>query len=227
MLTHCPSCNKPLQLTNKQTASLEQALAQLAPGKLLTIKCPKCHDSIALDRAGIASHNQIHSIQPPSPPKLDWLAMGLFQNVDKVDDVPTALILHQDGKQRKSISDALETVGYQVGTVDSVAEAMEGMRFVNFSCIVFQANLEGPLEQSSFHAYMSSLSMAQRRNIFYILIGPQFHTLYDLEALAHSANLTVNSGDLRHLDIVLRTTIPAYEELFGPMLEERAAYGRR
>jgi hypothetical protein len=108
-----------------------------------------------------------------------------------------------------------------------VADAMEGIRLVNFFCIVLQAELEGSLERSSFHAYMRNLPMAQRRSIFYILIGDQFHTLYNLEALVHSANLTVNSGDLRHLDVVLRTSTPAYEELFGLMLEERTAYGKR
>jgi hypothetical protein len=69
--------------------------------------------------------------------------------------------------------------------------------------------------------------MDRRRYIFYILIGEQFHTLYNLEALAFSANLTVNTADLRHLDIVLRKSIPAYEELFGPMLEELGVYGKR
>ena len=74
---------------------------------------------------------------------------------------------------------------------------------------------------------MCNLPMERRRYIFYIIIGDNFHTLYDLEALAYSANLTVNSSDLQHLDIVLRKSIPAYEELFGPFLEELNAYGKR
>ncbi|MCL2341155.1 MAG: hypothetical protein FWC49_05565 [Proteobacteria bacterium] len=226
MLTHCPSCQKSLQLTKEQITRLELALAQLAPGKLLTIKCPLCREPILLDKTGEAPH-QNSPVQPPPPPKLDWLEMGLFQNADKVEDVPTALVLHTDNEQRKRIDEAMESVGYQVIMVDSVADAMDGMRLVNFSCIVFQADLEGPLEQSTFHNYMRDLPMATRRNMFYILIGDQFHTLYNLEALAHSANLTIHTNDLRHLDIILRTSIPAYEELFGLMLEERAAYGKR
>ena len=87
--------------------------------------------------------------------------------------------------------------------------------------------MDGTLEQSTFHAYMRSLTMERRRYIFYILIGNDFHTLYNLEALAYSANLTVNSSDLSHLDIVLRKSIPDYEELFGPFLEELNAYGKR
>ncbi|MCL2789393.1 MAG: zinc-ribbon domain-containing protein [Desulfobulbus sp.] len=226
MLTHCPSCKKPLQLTDEQIARLEQALAQLAPGKLLTIKCPMCRNAISLDKTEKTPPDQSNPVQQPPPPKLEWLTMGLFQNMDKVEDVPKALLLHQDNGQRKGIGESLESVGYQVVMVNSMADAIESLRFINFSCIVFQANLEGPLEQSSFHAYMRRMPMEQRRYIFYILIGDQFHTLYDLEALAHSTNLTVNSGDLQHLDVVLRKSIPAYEELFGPMLEERGTYGK-
>jgi hypothetical protein len=227
MLTHCPICLQPLPLTDDQIARLEQALTQLAPDKLLTLKCPVCRKAISLDQTGLPPQKPSCHVQPPPPPNLDWLEMGLFQNVEKVEDVPMALVLHRDDDQRKRIGEALEAVGYQVCMADTVADAMEGMRFVNFASIIFQTTMEGPLEQSEFHHHMRNLSMDRRRYIFYILIGDQFHTLYNLEALAFSANLTVNSGDLRHLDIVLRKAIPAYEELFGPMLEEMGAYGKR
>jgi hypothetical protein len=226
MLTHCPSCQQPLQLTDDQIARLEQALGQLAPGKRLTMKCPLCRKSISLEKSGLPPQKPACHVQPPPPPSLDWLQAGLFQGEEKVEDVPMALVLHQADEQQKQIGEALEAVGYQVFMADTVIDALERMRFVNFSCIAFQATLEGNLEQSTFHAHMRKLSMDRRRYIFYILIGEHFQTLYNLEALAYSANLTVNTGDLRYLDIVLRKSIPSYEELFGPMLEELGAYGK-
>jgi hypothetical protein len=93
--------------------------------------------------------------------------------------------------------------------------------------VVFQADLEGNLDESSFHDHMRTLTMERRRYIFYILMGAHLHTLYNLEALAHSANLTVSTADLRHLDVVLRKAIHAYEELFGPLLDELSTYGKR
>lgn len=227
MLTHCPACQGSLQLNGDQIARIEQALTQLAPGKLLAIKCPLCRQTISLDKSGAPPKKPGATVQPPPPPNLDWLQSGIFQGEEKVEDVPMALVLHTADDQRKRIGQSLESVGYQVFKADTAEEALERMRFVNFSCIVFQASLEGALEQSSFHAFMRALPMDRRRYIFYILIGEQFHTLYNLEALAYSANLTVNTGDLRHLDIVLRKAIPDYEELFGPILEEMGAYGRR
>ncbi len=227
MLTHCPFCQKSLELTNEQNSRLEQALSQLLPGKILTMKCPLCRSAITLDKTGFPPQSPANQVLPPPPPSLDWLKSGIYQGEDKVEDVPMALVLHQPDEQRKHIGEALETVGYQVFMADTVVDAMERMRFVNFSCVALQANLEETLEQSTFHIYMRNLPMERRRYIFYILIGDNFHTLYDLEALACSANLTVNSSDLRHLDIVLRKSIPAYEELFGPFLEELNAYGKR
>lgn len=227
MLTHCPFCHKSLELTDEQSSRLEQALSLLTPGKILTIKCPLCRSAITLDKTGLPPQNSVNQIIPPPPPTLDWLKSGLYQGEEKVEDVPMALILHQPDEQRQRIGEALEAVGYQVFMADTVVNAMERMRFVNFSCVVLQANMDGTLAQSSFHAYMRNLTMERRRYIFYILIGNDFHTLYNLEALAYSANLTVNSSDLSHLDIVLRKSIPDYEELFGPFLEELNACGKR
>jgi len=227
MLTHCPACQRPLQLSAEQIARLEQALSKLAPGKSLAMKCPACRGTIPLDKSGRPLVNVANPVQPPPPPNLDWLQSGLYQGEEKVEDVPMALLLHQPGEQRQHIGEALETVGYQVFMADTVNEAMERMRFVNFSCIALQADLEGTLAQSTFHAHMCNLTMERRRYLFYILIGDIFHTLYDLEALAYSANLTVNTADLRHFDLVLRKSIPSYEDLFGPLLEELNAYGKR
>jgi hypothetical protein len=221
MLTHCPLCQHSLHFTDDQLSRLEQALAQLAPGKLLAMKCPQCRDAISLDKKGCSPQ------EPPPAPNLDWLHAGLFQGEEKVEDVPMALVLHQANEQRQRIGESLETVGYQVFMAETVGDALERMRFVTFSCIAFQAQLEGTLEQSSFHSFMRKLPMDRRRYLFYILIGEQFHTLYNLEALTCSANLTVNTADLQYLDIILRKSIPAYEELFGPMLEEMGVYGKR
>ena len=226
MLTHCPSCQQSIPFSDDQLARLEQALTQLTNGKLLALKCPLCRVTISLDKTGHPSQKTVDHVQPPPPPNLDWLQTGLFQGEDKVEDVPMALVLHTDDEQRKRIGTALEDVGYQVFMADTVPDALERMRFVNFSSIVFHAQLEGALNRSKFHAHMRNLPMDRRRYIFYILIGPHFHTLYNLEALTHSANLTINTEDLRYLDVILRKAIPAYEELFGPLLEELGAYGK-
>lgn len=226
MLTHCPSCRQPFQLTDEQRIRLEQALSQLAPGKVLQLKCPLCRGTIALENSGLPQQPAGH-VMPPPPPPLDWLHTGVYRGEEKVEDVPMALVLHRQDDQRQLIGKALEAVGYQVFMTETATDALEQMRFVNFSCIVFHIDLEGGVAQSAFHAHIRKLPMDRRRYIFYILLGSSFHTLYDLEALSCSANLTVNTRDLPHLDVILRKAIPAYEELFGAFLEELEVSGRR
>jgi hypothetical protein len=85
--------------------------------------------------------------------------------------------------------------------------------------VVLHDEFDGPLSQSSFHREMSALPMDRRRSIFYALIGKQWHTLYNMEALAHSANVVVNEAEAAHFDIILKKGLLEQMELFGPYVE--------
>lgn len=227
MISQCPYCHKKLNLSQAQSEKLRQALKALDGDQLLTIKCPFCKEPMTVDSSGQIKL-EAGKVQPPTPPNLDWLKTGLFKGEDKIEDVPMALIVHKSTAQRDSICASIESVGYQTIVSESVQDAIERMRFVNFACVVYQSDYEGEdLDKSTFHDYLRAMSMDRRRYIFYILIGPHFTTLYDIEALSASANLVINTGDLKHLNIILRKSIPEYEELFGPILEELGSYGKR
>lgn len=228
MISSCPHCRLALKFNEAQLTKLQQALNALEAGKRLTIKCPQCKKAIRLDAGGTAESTSTGAITPPPPPNLDWLKAGRLEEEEKVADVPMALILHPDPEAMEKVKGAMESVGYRVLTADSVEEAIEQMRFFSFACVVFHADFEpGGLDNSTFHNYMRKMAMERRRYIFYILFGSKFHSLYDLEAFAYSANLVVSEQDLKHFDMILRKAIPAYEELFGPILEGLNAYGKR
>jgi hypothetical protein len=226
MINACPHCKSSLKLGEAQLAKLQTALAALEPGKKLTLKCPACQKPILLDASSNSTPAK-SGITPPGPPDLGWLKEGKIQDEDHREDIPMALLLYPEGKQQELVRDAIEAVGYQVMTANSVQEAQERMRFVNFACIILHSHFEGPgLEQSTFHKYIREMSMSRRRNLFFIIIGPEFSTLYNLQALSFSANLVVNEKDLLHLGIALRKAIPLYEELFGAYMEELTSAGR-
>ena len=69
-----------------------------------------------------------------------------------------------------------------------------------------------------------TLRPLRRRLIYYVLIGAELRTCYDMEALALSANAVVNERDLPYLEVILKRGFLDYEKLFGPMLEVLGEY---
>ena len=223
----CPNCSKTLKISEK----IQKGLEQLGPGRVLRLSCPKCGKSIALDAGHLPADSQRgeiivgSTIKPPPPPNIQWLKDGVFEEEEVVEDIPQTLILAKPGAERDSISEAVENIGYQSTFANSGKEAMEKLQFTNYASVILHDNFEnGGLRTSSFHQFMRDMAMQKRRFIFYILIGPEFSTLYDLEALAYSANLVVNTSEIPELLTIFRKAIPQYEELFGNLMAEISAY---
>ena len=163
MISSCPHCQNTLKLGDSQKAKLQKALDALAPGKKLTIKCPACQQPIALE-SGAAVQGSAGGLKPPGPPDLSWMKEDSLQDEDKLEDVPMALILFPDNKQREIMRDAIEAVGYQVVFAANIEDAHERMRFVNFACVIQYSQFDGPsLENSDFHKYMREMAMSRHR----------------------------------------------------------------
>lgn len=227
MTITCQNCAKKLKLSDK----IKKGIQQLAPGRMLRLPCPQCGEAIVLDKKSLTpSPNAPRTpakpaVKPPSPPDITWLKEGTFEEEEAVEDIPQTLILIKPGKERDMVTEAVESIGYQASFAESDEEAMEKMQFVNYASVILHSDFRtGNMEDSPFHRFMRDMSMLKRRFIFYILIGPGFSTLYDLEALANSANLVVNTLEVPELLTILRKAIPRYEELFGPLMAEISAY---
>ncbi|ADH86188.1 hypothetical protein [Desulfurivibrio alkaliphilus] len=248
MLSQCPHCHKQLQLTEAQRDKVAQALAALPEGKTLKIGCPLCHNPIHLRRDGSLAHEarpESGAEKAASPPAASSASadlpdkapkppdISLLQQVDEssadeaIRDVPLAMILMAEGDKRRRVTEAMEAQGYQVEFPESAAAAIERMRFVSFAAVVLHSYFEGgKLGDSSFHQHMRKMPMAGRRQLLYVLIGPEFNTLYDLEALTLSANLTVNEQDLDRIKLIIKKSRHDHRQLFGPLLQVMQEHGK-
>ena len=230
MKINCPNCNKQLKLTEKIWASVRQ----LGPGQTIKVKCVHCAVPFGLDASSLAQSDPVSDrsmsgarVKPPEPPGIEWLNDGSFAEKEVVEDIPRALVLMPESANREAVVLAATAVGYRVEHALLPAEAIEKMRFVNYAAVFLHDHFEPQgIDAGDFHQFMRGLNMSRRRYIFYVLLGEQFRTLYDLQALAYSANLVVNDAEIAFIGTVLKKAIPEFETLFGPLMEELQVVGK-
>jgi len=231
MNVQCPRCGTRMKLSDK----LRDSLLALPSGQKARLKCISCSSAITFDPAealGLEQENESGRtsplpLNPPPPPDLQWLRDGDFSNQDVIEDVSRSMILMPAGEGRNIVVQTMEGLGYVVDKPENATDALERLKFLPYASIFLHQEYEpGGWQSGIFYRAMRSMNMNKRRYIFFVLIGKNLHTLYNLEALSLSANLTVRETDLPLLHTVLRKAIPDYDELFGPYIDELRIIGK-
>jgi uncharacterized protein YbaR (Trm112 family) len=240
MIDACPYCKEPLNLTESQWTKIQTALNKLTPGTLLKLGCPHCQKPFDLKPDGTLAGQQFSpvipggpmgarkvKISPPPPPDIGWLSSGQMQEKEIIEDTPMALILMNKAAGVTTVREAFEDEGFLPVFAETVDEALDKMQFSPFAAVVLHSAFgEDALSSNKLHIFMRKMGMTRRRNIHYTLIGPEFKTLYDLQALSNSANLVVNDSDLEHFRLILKKSLHESQKLFGPLAEAMVAQGR-
>lgn len=236
MISTCPHCAKDFNFNEGQLAKIEAALSSLKGGTL-KLKCPRCYEAVELLSDGSLADWRLSAASagqgktgpaPPAPPDIDWLTKGIFKEDERIRDISKALVLIEPGEMRAKVMGALVESFFQPVSVDTIEEALAQLRMVQYDTVVLHSRFAGvKLRKSEVHDYMMRLPMTQRRYMFYILVGPEFHTLYTLEALAHSANLVINERDVEHFKNLYKRGKVDSEELFGPYIAALKEIGAR
>jgi len=137
------------------------------------------------------------------------------------------LILMPRGPGMDTVREAYADEGFLPVFAKNADDAVDRMQFTPFAGVVLHSHIgEEPLSSSKLHIFMRKIAMIRRRNIHYTLIGPEFQTLYDLQALSNSANLVVNDKELDHFRLILKKSLHESQKLFGPLAESLVAQGR-
>lgn len=240
MIDTCPNCREPLNLTETQKAKIQAALDKLPVGNLLKLGCPHCQKPFELKPDGTLPGQQQAKIvaggpkgarkvevAPPPPPDLGWLASGQIQEKEVIEDIPMTLILMNRGPELTAVQEAFKEEGFLTVLPENVDDALDRMQFTPFAAVVLYSRLEeNPLNSNKLHIFMRKMAMSRRRNIHYTLIGPEFRTLYDLQALSNSANLVVNDEDINNFKLIIKKSLHENQKLFGPMAEAQMNHGR-
>lgn len=240
MIKNCPHCQEPLNLSDAQKNKVQLALDKLPPGNLLKLGCPHCQKAFELKpdgnlpgmtvkkaAAGSPKGARKVDIAPPPSPDLSWLASGQMQEEEVIEDTLLALIVLNKGPGMTAVREAYEDEGFIPVFAESVDDALGRLQFTSYAAVVLHSRFEGDsLFANRLHLFMQNMAMIRRRNIHYTLIGPEFQTLYDLEALSHSANVVVNDNELNYFRLILKKSLHESQKLFGPMAEALMSQGR-
>ncbi|MCK4839897.1 MAG: hypothetical protein KAS94_13920 [Desulfobulbaceae bacterium] len=234
MITHCPKCNKALNFSEKQFAKIEDALAVVKTGTL-KLKCPHCKVPMELLADGsladwrqkpVGKASGRDKVEPPRPPDVNWLTTSEFEETETIRDIPRVLILMDPGPARDSVVGAMVESFFQPTTAETKVEAVEQMQAIQFDSVILQSHFDGePFKQSKIHDILKRLPMSRRRYIFYVLIGPEFNTLYSLQALSYSANMVVNEKDAPYMKNIYKKGKSESDAFFLPYINALKEHG--
>ena len=228
----CPHCKKPIEVKKeRETGSKEDAFdvfPDLVIGPESKEETPpqKMQTSIGSKEGREIDSGDVPP--PPGPPDISWIKTGEYGETTQSSEADAVLILMPDGESKSRIADAFQRLGYRIEYANNLGETMEKMVASRYPAIVMHTHFEGvPFEQSRVHNHMKWMPMPKRRYIYYVLIGPELQTLYNLEAFSLSANLVINEKDLDNIHLILRKGFHDHEKLFEPFLDSLEKHKNR
>jgi CheY-like chemotaxis protein len=113
-------------------------------------------------------------------------------------DAETALVCETDVAVRDRLASVLKNMGYQTTQAESAREALKSMRFYLFDMVVLDEHFDCSASgRNEVLAYLQTLNMAIRRQMFVALVSDTYRTMDNMAAFNLSANVIIN---LKHID---------------------------
>ena len=116
----------------------------------------------------------------------------------------TALLCEANPLIRKTITDALDVLDYQITEAESTRDALKRMRYHNYDLFVVNERFDTDNPESNgILLYLERLSMIVRRNMFVALVSDRFRTMDNMMALNKSVNLIINVKNIEDIGKIL------------------------
>lgn len=196
----CNNCQSKFRVPDKK----------IPAGRRATVTCPKCKGKISLESpkgspgggfADTGSNNTYDAAEKP------------FDFIE--EEGLTALVCESNPLVRKTITNALDVLDYQITEAESTRDALKRMRYHNYDLFVINENFDTDNPESNgILLYLERLSMLVRRNMFIALISDRFRTMDNMMALNKSANLIINTKNIDDIGKILSRGITDNEYFY-------------
>ena len=192
----CTSCQKPLSLDE----------TKLPANKEVSFPCPVCKTKLTVDRrnlemAGAAAAAPTESAAPPEAPD------------EEEGFGARALIV---GNDHPALRQAAKLIGF-VPTHFAEAKPARDYFMQEFPPVVFLHPAQVTAPPLEAMAPIVSLTPADRRKAFFILVADSLRTLDGNAAFLYGVNLVVATKDLGAFQQIYRDAFAYHERLYGAM----------
>ena len=148
-----------------------------------------------------------------------------FDFVDS--DAETALICESDETMRQKLTSALHDKGYQTTIAASAREALKSMRFHLFDVVVVNENFDSSTPgHNDVLAYLETLAMGTRRQIFVALVSDNCRTMDNMAAFNKSVNVVINPKNIDDAGTILSGAIADNAAFYHVMKDVLKNMGR-
>lgn len=197
---------------------------KIPAGKRTTVRCPKCKGKISLGpRTGAAGRTV--SFEGTNSNAAYNASEKPFDFIE--EEGLTALVCESNPLVRRTITQALELMEYQITEAESTRDALKRMRYHNYDLFVVNENFDTDNPESNgVLLYLERLNMIVRRNMFVALISDRFRTMDNMMALNKSANLIINTKNVEDIGKILSRGITDNEYFYRVYKETLKEVGR-
>lgn len=183
----CTNCQSKFKVANEK----------IPAGRRTTVACPKCKGYITLKpqrgSAGGRAASSMNSYNAAEKP---------FDFIE--EEGLTALVCESNPSVRRTITNALDVLDYQITEAESARDALKRMRYHNYDLFVVNENFDTDNPESNgVLLYLERLSMTVRRDMFVALISNRFRTMDNMMALNKSVNLIINIKNIEDIGKIL------------------------
>jgi hypothetical protein len=139
----------------------------------------------------------------------------------------TAMICEHDPVVRQKISEALQTLDFNVIEPATFKEVLKYFTFHTFNLIVVNENFNIGKDGVNYVLnHLEHLYMSTRRQIFVVLISTTFATMDDMHAYNKSVNLIINKEEIPQMGLILKKEIEENNYFYHVFKEFIRKYGK-
>ena len=211
MQVECSSCAKEINIPDEKVPQ----------GQAFNLNCPGCKTKMRVDQ-----HLQ------PEPAALDASSMLVDEDFEDDEEIEIydehdqiALIL--DRQNDDLWTTALTELDFKLQRAKSPEHAVHKLRFNQYHVVALHEKFgDTTLKTSPLYEFVRDMPMDTRRKTFVALVGENFKTLDNMEALAYSVNLVINQNDFDQLETILKKSIGDNETFYKVYRETMTALGK-